>query len=255
MRLSVPVFVGFISVASIVGYAVFLIYVTWPITSMSISNAGVFGDSFGVLTSLFSALAFVGVVWTLNYQRDEFKLQKEELADSKKEIAKQGFENSFFQMLKIQNDIVNGVTFVKRGVGSHERLEGRDAFKELSISLHLRFVSLAKYNKEVVWVNNAYDSFYEQDGYRLAHYFRFLYNIFRFLEESRVENKELYVRLLRAQISNQELFLIYYNALNRRGEKFKRFIAEYKLMDNLPVDELADDSHKHFLPNTQFYFN
>lgn len=255
MRLSVPVLVGLISVASVVGYAVFLIYVTWPITSMSISNAGVFGDSFGVLTSLFSALAFVGVVWTLNYQREEFKLQKEELADSKKEIAKQGFENSFFQMLKIQNDIVNGVTFVKRGLGATERLEGRDAFKGLSSSLHVRFVNLAKYTKDVQWVNNVYDTFYEQEGYRLAHYFRFLYNIFRFLEESRVDNKELYVRLLRAQISNQELFLIYYNSLNRRGERFKKFITKYNLMDNLPVDELADDSHKEFLPNMQFYFN
>lgn len=253
MRISVPVFVGFISVASIVVYAVFLIRVTWPITSMSISNAGAFGDSFGVLTSLFSALAFVGVVWTLNYQREEFKLQKEELAASKKEIKKQGFENSFFQMLKIQNDIIDGITYEKRSVMEKERVEGRDALKELSTTLNYRIKNLGRNVVKQERVQAAHEAFFNEDGYRLAHYFRFLYNIFRFLSEAEIENKQLYSRLVRSQISNQELFLLYYNSLTPAGVKFQKFIHEFNLMDNLSVGELTDESHQHFLPNVKFY--
>ncbi len=63
-------------------YSAFLIYVSWPIENLSIANAGVFGDSFGVLNSLFSGLAFAGVIITILLQRDELRLQREELARS-----------------------------------------------------------------------------------------------------------------------------------------------------------------------------
>ncbi|MGM8924726.1 putative phage abortive infection protein [Enterobacter hormaechei subsp. steigerwaltii] len=251
MKNHFPIWIGVVSVASVIGYAVFLIFFSWPITS--ISEPGVFGDSFGVLTSLFSALAFVCVVWTLNYQREEFKLQKQELAESKKEIAKQGFENSFFQMLKIQNDIVEGITYEKIGMMEKDEFKGRDALKELSIKLHSQIKSLAKNAIDLDRVKHSYEALFNEDGHRLAHYFRFLYNIFRFLSEADIDNKMLYARLVRAQISNQELFLLYYNSLTPAGRKFQNYIHEFNLMDNLLVNELVCESHQDFLPEVNFY--
>lgn len=43
-------------------FAGILIFLTWPISEFSISKAGTFGDSFGVLTSLFTGLAFAGLL-------------------------------------------------------------------------------------------------------------------------------------------------------------------------------------------------
>ena len=77
-------------------YLSLLLYVTWPISEWSINKAGVLGDSFNVLTSLFSGLAFAGLIWTIILQRNDLKLQQEQLSlqlkemkDSKKEMESQ----------------------------------------------------------------------------------------------------------------------------------------------------------------------
>lgn len=60
---------------------------------------GQFGDTFGVVTSLFSALAFIGVVYTGILQREQYKLQLREntlnlnLMSQQLAIAKQQLEN------------------------------------------------------------------------------------------------------------------------------------------------------------------
>lgn len=75
-------------VTAVALYASILLVITWPINSYSISQAGVFGDSFGVLTSLFSGLAFSGMIITILLQREELSLQREELKENRKEFAK-----------------------------------------------------------------------------------------------------------------------------------------------------------------------
>ncbi len=60
-----------IPILSIGFYSFFLLCVTAPISTLSIEKAGQFGDSFGIATSLFSGLAFSGVLITLMLQRDE----------------------------------------------------------------------------------------------------------------------------------------------------------------------------------------
>ena len=56
------------------GYAMLIIYLTWPISEISINKAGVFGDSFGIITSLFSGLAFAGLIITILLQKEELGL-------------------------------------------------------------------------------------------------------------------------------------------------------------------------------------
>jgi len=66
-------------VASVSLYAIVLIALTWPVSELSIEKSGVFGDSFGLLTSLFSGLAFAGLIITIVMQKDELAMQREEL--------------------------------------------------------------------------------------------------------------------------------------------------------------------------------
>jgi hypothetical protein len=47
-----------------------------------------FGDAFGVLNTLFSGLAFAGVVVALYLQMEELALQRQEMKDSREELAK-----------------------------------------------------------------------------------------------------------------------------------------------------------------------
>jgi hypothetical protein len=84
------------------------------------SDQGIFGDMFGAVNALFSGLAFAGLIITLLYQREELKLQREELQETRKELKgqreefeeqnktmkRQRFENTFFNMLSLQQEIV-----------------------------------------------------------------------------------------------------------------------------------------------------
>lgn len=85
---------------SIVIAIVFLIWLSTILGVMhflgSWSVRGQFGDSFGAATSLFTGLAFAGVIYTiylqqkdLTLQREELRLQREEMAASRRELANQ----------------------------------------------------------------------------------------------------------------------------------------------------------------------
>lgn len=50
------------------------------------SGAGLLGDSFGVVNSLFSGLAFAGVIIAILLQREELALQRQELELTRKEL-------------------------------------------------------------------------------------------------------------------------------------------------------------------------
>ena len=62
-----------------IGYGSLVWFSTPDFDVKSIEKLGVFGDSFGVLTSLFSGLAFAGMIVTILLQHNELKLQREEL--------------------------------------------------------------------------------------------------------------------------------------------------------------------------------
>lgn len=50
------------------------------------SESGVFGDTFGAINSLFSGLAFAGLLYTILLQSRELKLQREELALTREQL-------------------------------------------------------------------------------------------------------------------------------------------------------------------------
>ncbi len=50
------------------------------------TDRGTFGDSFGAINSLFSGLAFAGIIYTIILQKNELQLQRQELAFTRKEL-------------------------------------------------------------------------------------------------------------------------------------------------------------------------
>ena len=104
-------------------FAIFLcslLHEIWPIESKTLAQAGVFGDSFGVLTAFFSALAFGGLMLTIWQQQDEIQFNRNE-------IKNQNFENSFFRMLETHNILVSGIDI--RDKDTHQVKEvGRGCF-------------------------------------------------------------------------------------------------------------------------------
>ena len=256
-----------LSIISIVIILLFIYYAfasyfyIWPLSGFDDRNElGAFGDSWGALTSLFSALACIGVYAAWIEQK---KATEQALQDSRAQsnfLHAQRVESNFFQMMNYMQSMISDMDInAKDKNGSVITLRsGRDCFDHLLKKLKVEFEK-SKFNgiplsnnkekhKEVVL--SIYDKIYVRFSNDLSNYFRFLYSIFRYIECSGLPNEDVekYAKILRAQISDSELCFLFYNMLSERGEKFMPLAIKYELFDNLPDYSLLQSDHVYLLP-------
>lgn len=90
--------------------------------------------------------------------------------------------------------------------------------------------------------------FREHDGYGslLGHYYRHLFMMVKYVVDSDIvkgyEEKMKYLKMLRAQLSNHEQIMLFYNWLGGYGEAWEndesQYFTEYRMIHNLWKDEL-----------------
>lgn len=102
-------------------------------------------------------------------------------------------------------------------------------------------------------VGNSYDSFYTHYQGSLGHYFRTLYNLVKLVESSNAADKNFYTNLIRAQLSDHETLLLFYNCAEGPGkEKFKPLVEKYGLLKNVPRKSLIRQAHLAFYESSAF---
>ena len=273
-------------VMKIAQYAVIGVIVVWALTLFLLllpesEKRGQFGDMFGAVNALFSGFAFAGLIITLILQKKELGLQRDELEETRKELKNQReefekenetliyqrFENLFYNMLNLQQEIVAGLRYeyfeeeyvlVPSGTDSppiqdkrrvNRVVAGREVFRytfesaeiylgeydklgqEISVHGYRRFLNakgLSNYDE--TWIPTIFD-----------HYFRHLYKIIQFVDGHGFTFEEAYkyVSLLRGTLSRYELVWIYYNTLNPEFHKFQELIEKYSLLKNMRFDLLT----------------
>lgn len=231
-------------------YAGVLVWNIWPIEEISVAKSGVFGDSFGVLNALFSGLAFGGLLITVLYQREDLGLTKEELKLTREEIKTQHLETTFFHMLRLHQDVVAGIDLQKQTTKGQQETRGRDCFRVFWNRIERPYKDEKKKNQngdERAFVTTAYNSLWEQSQSDLGHYFRGLYNVFKYLSEHDFNDKKQYGNIARAQLSDYELVILFYNCLSERGRNFIRYAKEFAIFDNLDISLLLNKEHVRFL--------
>ncbi|MBI5853020.1 MAG: hypothetical protein HZB39_18575 [Planctomycetes bacterium] len=213
-------------------------------------DSGAFGDMFGVANTLFSGLALGGVVFAIFLQTKELRLQREELTQTR-------FDNTFFHMLRLHHDIVAAIQIRHPTAPIH----GRECFQEFIKELRRAFQSELLYptmapetdEKRLSQVDEAYRGFYKHYQADLGHYFRHLYRIVKYVDESSPGNTSLYTGLLRAQLSSAELGCIFYDGLSSYGrEKFKPLIEKHHLLENMPPESIANVPHAELYSRSAF---
>lgn len=232
-------------------YAGVLLWNIWPIQEISVAKSGVFGDSFGPLTALFSGLAFSGLLITIFYQREDLGLTKEELRLTREEIKSQHLETTFFHMLRLQQDIVSGIDLQRPTEGGQQETNGRDCFKVFVKRLQRNYQDEMKVNPardEQLLADAAYEQLWAKSQSDLGHYFRSLYNVFRYVSEHEFTDRKQYGSIARAQLSDFELVVLFYNCINVRGTNFVRFAEEFEIFDNLDASLLMKPEHVGLLP-------
>jgi hypothetical protein len=209
-------------------YAITIILLTQPTRPLSMSVAGTFGDSFGALTSVFTGLAFAGLLATIVLQREELKLNRRELGETRREFQlqsetfqRQRFEDSFYRLLSLYKDNLRELS-VTDPENPTQRVCGIDALRFLLA----RLTAALKEGKWYKWSSDdneqlLYLYFLEKTvrGYfgnqRQARYVETLKSILVLIDEECVPEtrKPLYWQILVAQLTAYEIKYAFYLAL------------------------------------------
>ncbi|CAI0890836.1 Uncharacterised protein [Serratia fonticola] len=255
-------------------------------SSIPLEGKGQIGDSWGMFTSIFSALAFGGLISTLIFQSASIAQAKKESDEQDNRYKKQQIENTFFRMLSIHSDLVKEIDLRKKDtlvvIASgrdaftmfHEKLNeyyrasavmGKYCDKYPEDNIYQLYREFADKNKKLVPASESdseldvigfsYTGFWREHRADLGHYFRFLFNLIKYVDMADLDGDEKlrYIKIVRAQLSDYEIVIIFYNSLSWMSvNKFKPLIEKYNILDNLPVDLIFDLDHKKFYAESAF---
>ncbi|EGQ7992255.1 putative phage abortive infection protein [Vibrio vulnificus] len=180
--------------------------------------------------------ALVKQVEALEIQTNEFRLQREELTQTRnvfveqsKILKQQRFENTFFSLLELFSSIVAEL--------NSRSIEG-DFFGKLKSDLNEKACPLPSENVSAIREHyiNLYRQIINEGKLSPAHYFKLFYRILKLIDDSDVDeyDKFLYMKILRSQLSEQALLITYYNSYCPESKSLYKLILKYNLLKHLP---------------------
>jgi hypothetical protein len=200
----------------------------------------------------------------LKSQRHEFELNRQEVIEQTQQLRAQNqtlwmmtFENTFFQLVFLHNEIVSSITYETFDIVENREkvIAGRQCF----FNYYNEFRSIFNNNVDMMGavfpdkeevqaiLNESYMTFYNRHQEALGHYLRNIQTIIKFIDASEVKNKWFYTNLFHDHLSNYELIMLLYHCISEIGLKLKPLVEKYSLLENIPVDEIMDIRHKDFL--------
>lgn len=225
-----------------------------------------FGDFIaGAAGVVLTSLSFLALLYTIHIQstelglsrqeltltRQEMTLNREEVAKSAdalseqvKAVALQNFERTLFESLGFLSGMVEQFEY-RSPMEDHPR-RGVQSFFSMYHRLGHHTVNLGGLPGEggdELGENQQLNQSLDQLSLMLAPYFRTLYNVYRFLDESPYADVVYYNRIIRAQIPDHAMVVLFYNSLTARGRKFQRYISKFSILDNMPRDLLFNPHH------------
>ena len=241
----------------------------------NLERRGQFGDMFGALGTLFSGLAFAGLIITILQQREdlknqrdeiglqredlekqtealqlqreeiaqtneELKLQRKEMEEQNKTIMLQRFENTFFNMLDMQMRIFSQV----RCETSGGVLTGDNAIRQLYTNYRLK---TNKIDFSKIFIGE------------LDHYNRHLTQILRLVDQTDFlskDEKNNYVGMLTSHMSYYELTMFFYYCITPDGRKrAKELVEKYALFRDFGENTVFDKKHLSYLEDGAYTVN
>ncbi|MGI0525980.1 putative phage abortive infection protein [Rhizobium giardinii] len=215
------------------------------------ATLGQWGDTFGALNALFSALAFVAVLFTLKQQRDDLARQQKQILAAERDQHLQRFERTFYELLRLLREARDDVQFrysseylnsISSSESKRVRVAGTEAFKRAQFELlhwiEVAETSSAKLSSDefgqlyIKRVHSRYES-------TLGPYFRLLYTLLMRIHEDKVLKdieKHRFGNLLRSQLTSHEVALCCYNGLAAVSGSFKGLVTEFRLPKYLPEE-------------------
>jgi hypothetical protein len=234
---------------------------------------GQLGDFIGgILNPLLSFVALMAVLYSVRMQRKELGLARADARENyriqiqqRQNFERQNFESVFFRLLDIHTRLTNELK-----IFSHEfeldpegrSYHGRDAFNHIYSEGFNKGVTG---NRE--WhdtIEKAVKDFERKYARYLAHYFRNFYQILKHVDSFGIDplrmnrrfsflfirqlvvqykNQRVYANMLRAQLDDAELGVLFLNCLTAKGSGLKYYIERYSMLKHFEIENFQKESN------------
>lgn len=220
-----------------------------------------FGDYLaGTAGPIIGFASIMLLVETLRLQQRGLKEQREQLQRSAKEIrqqnrilSQQSFEQTFFGWLRDYKGQISYLTFSsdtrEPQLAQHETAKTNILGIKALVSIAHFLMNKPIYDFDsdqktegeytVAQLLQGWKAIQELRGDTVQAAIRSLYGIIKWVDqqESLSDTDKLhYISIIRAQLTDSELILLFVNGLTDRGQKFVYYINKYALLDNLVVE-------------------
>lgn len=268
-------FVIFSTALGIIGIiATIIVVISWghfnfstDISFEKINSIG--GFIGGLIGAFFSIVAVILLYYTYRTQKEE--LQKTiGIANEQSETLKvQQFESTFFNLIENLHLIIDNLRSNDINMSGNRYLEYlmKSFIDSMNNSFFSQLKAVTKNNgskKELELltqnISEEFDNFFKH-RVDMGHFYRYLHNIFKHIDNAHIENKKKYFDLLQANFSNAVLAFILYNSisnesLNKEGEPvFRNYVDKYGILENIDKSYILNERLEQKFPNTEFYFN
>lgn len=205
---------------------------------------GQWGDAFGALNALFSAFAFVAVLYTL-------RQQQKQIDDAATDQHLQRFERTFYELLRLLREARDDVEFRysdkyegrsrEKEPNYRDRVTGTEAFKRAQFEINY-WVEAERLDKGNLTAGSVADIYLQcvHNRYEstFAPYYRLLYTILiRIKADTKLtsDEKHRFGNLLRSQLTSHEVALCCYNGLAAVSGSFRNLLIEFRIPKYLPT--------------------
>lgn len=173
---------------------------------------GTYGDFIGgVLGTIFALISVLFLIRTFNQQKAVTEKNEEQ-------IENQRFNDLFFELLRLyQSEISELCGTIQRDRDNETVIinyDNKDFFDYEKKLLQRTFKPTTSYEGNIQEAIKLYMLFYIKHRTKVAACFRTLYRIFDLLDNAKLKEniKKNYLKIIRAQLTDSELFFIRYNA-------------------------------------------
>lgn len=227
----------------------------------------------------------VGTLFTLTatfFLFITFKEQRKQFESTQSSEFYTRFETTYFNMLgmleKVQASINKNISDSEIYPNQHNLVDyynslkashtidalREDSIKYINDALSQDPLQSAEVLKGKQYYGEYFEKYVKKAGCNVGYFYRYIYNIVNFVYGQNAfrdeHDKEKYLNLLQAQLSDEELALLFYDAISKYGENkeghhyFRDMLDETHFLENIKPQVLLDRKHCYFYPKTAFKF-
>lgn len=201
---------------------------------------GQFGDFIGgIVGTLISYISVRLLIKTLREQIKSNQQQEKSNEQNAKVYKLQQFNEMFKLLFNQYQDIISNYRY-------NNELIGREALSSIAkdVMQHGKNIKGNNYLERETEALGIYDSFYVNYHEIAPVHFRIIYRIFQLIDESELNDTQRrdVAKIMRCQLSAEELFLLRYNCNSSYGVKMRLYLNRYNLQKHLPILSLLEFS-------------